>query len=256
MKKFYFVILIAVFFLQGCTTKTSSSVPSNGIMTKDEITFPDPDKTIYEKPLGVNLENIRKIEKGMSKDEIRKLIGTPHFAAGLARVVEWDYIFNLKEKAGDKDMICQYKIVFESDNYRAASMFWKDEVCANLVGGKEVAVRGSFLFDFASETLKHKDKEQIANLIDNVGKENIKSATVTGHTDLIGNYYYNLKLSQKRANSVKNELVENGVSQNKITTDGASEKYPVKDCDETLPRDELIKCLAPNRRANIDITKY
>ena len=125
MKKILLVVLavVGMLFLQGCTMKSSTKVPRNGIMTKDKVTFPKPEKSIYNKALGVNLENIRKIEVGMSKDEIRKLIGVPHFSAGLAYVVEWDYLFNLKEKAGDKDMICQYKVVYDFDTYKAASLF-------------------------------------------------------------------------------------------------------------------------------------
>lgn len=138
MKKFSLAVLavLGVFILQGCTTKSSEKVPRNGIMSENEITFPKPEKSIYNKALSVNLENIRKIETGMSKDEIRKLIGTPHFAAGLANVVEWDYLFNLKEKAADKDMICQYKIVYDFDTYKAASIFWNTQECKDFVNKK------------------------------------------------------------------------------------------------------------------------
>lgn len=262
MKKFSIIALavIGTLFLQGCSMKSSNKVPRNGIMTKDEVTFPKPEKSIYNKALGVNLENLRKIEVGMSKDEIRKLIGTPHFAAGLGYVVEWDYLFNVKEKASDKDMICQYKIVYDFDTYKAASLFWNTDECENFVNKKEKKesnkLSGDFLFNFASYEVKPSGKKEISNLVNKFGKENIKSICVLGHTDLIGGDKSNLILSQKRANSVKNEFVKNGVLANKITTSGAGESQPVKECDSKLSRNKLIECLAPNRRVNVDITTY
>lgn len=277
MKKFSLIALAVcgVLFFQGCSMKTSTEVPSDGIMNKDEVTFADPKDSIYDKPLDVNLENIRKIEKGMSKDEIRKLIGEPHFAAGLAYVVEWDYLFNLKEKAGDKDLICQYKVVFDSDNYRAASLFWKDKVCEDFVNKKDKIIApvvikqeikeekketfellGDFLFDFSSANLKQDGKKEVANLVNKFNKDSVKSIVVIGHTDLIGNKKSNLVLSKKRAEAVKNELIKNGISKNKITTNGVGESEPVKECSTKLAKNKLIKCLAPNRRVNVEITSY
>ncbi|QKF65261.1 OmpA family protein [Campylobacter corcagiensis] len=262
MKKLSLIVLviIGVIFLQGCTTKSSTKVPKDGIMTKDEVTFPKESKSIYNKPLEVNLENLRKIEVDMSKDEIRKLIGTPHFAAGLAYVVEWDYLFNLKEKAGDKDLICQYKIVFDFDTYKVASLFWKDQICEDFINKKDkkesFELSGDFLFNFASANLKQDGKKEIANLVNKFGKENIKEIVIVGHTDLIGSEKSNLNLSQKRANAVKNEFVKNGIAKDKIKTLGAGESEPVKECDSKLSKNELIQCLAPNRRVNVDITSY
>ena len=262
MKKILLVVLAVagMLFLQGCTTKSSTKVPRNGIMTKDEVTFPKPEKSIYKKALGVNLENIRKIEVGMSKDEIRKLIGVPHFSAGLAYVVEWDYLFNLKEKAGDKDMICQYKVVYDFDTYKAASLFWNTKECEDFVNKikktQSIELSSDFLFKFASANLNKNGKNEISNLVNKFGKENIKTIFVVGHTDLIGSDESNLILSQKRANSVKNEFIKNGILGSKITTSGAGESEPVKECDSNLAKNKLIECLAPNRRVNVDITTY
>ena len=259
MRKISLVVLaiLGAFILQGCTTKSSQSVPSNGIMSKDDVTFPDAEKSIYKKALGVNLENIRKIESGMSKDEIRKLIGVPHFPAGVARVVEWDYLFNLKKRAGDKDFICQYKVVFDSDDHKARSLFWKDESCENFVNEKEGYELDSFvLFDFASAKLEKSEKVKISNLVDEFGKNNIKSIVVIGHTDLIGDDDLNTILSLRRAKSVKDELVRLGIERDIITIKGLGKSDPTKECDSKLVRNKFIKCLKPNRRAQIEIKIY
>ncbi|MFG6448573.1 OmpA family protein [Roseateles sp. BYS180W] len=53
------------------------------------------------------------------------------------------------------------------------------------------------------------------------------SIALEGHTDSQGTQAYNLKLSQARAASVKNELVSRGVATERITTAGFSYDRPV-----------------------------
>jgi outer membrane protein OmpA-like peptidoglycan-associated protein len=47
---------------------------------------------------------------------------------------------------------------------------------------------------------------------------------VTGFTDTSGNAKYNLRLSERRAEAVKEELVKNGVSPDIITVQGRGEE--------------------------------
>ena len=227
MKKVSLVLfmVLGLVFLSGCVRKSSEYVPQDGVMTRDEVKFPELDNTWLKGAISPNMENLRKVEKGMSKDQIRRLIAPPHYAAGLAYVVEWDYLFNLKQKAGDKDEICQYKIVFD-DNYTAQSFFWNPASCESLVTGKKPKsesfnLSADFLFDFGSSKLKENGKTEISNLLAKYSKNDIKSIKIVGYTDPIGSESSNLKLSQNRANSVKNELVKQGVASSKILAYGA-----------------------------------
>lgn len=51
------------------------------------------------------------------------------------------------------------------------------------------------------------------------------------HTDNRGNDRYNLELSQKRANSVKEFLVENGISEDRVKAIGYGESKPLVQCE-------------------------
>ena len=55
---------------------------------------------------------------------------------------------------------------------------------------------------------------------------------ITGHTDWIGTDEANQKLSEGRANSVKNSMVERGIDPSRIETEGKGESQPV-DTNET-----------------------
>ena len=75
---------------------------------------------------------------------------------------------------------------------------------------------------------------------------------VTGHADRIGSQQANQKLSAKRAAAVAAYIKSKGVDA-PMDTLGAGKTQPVKACDDKLPRQKLIACLAPNRRVVVEV---
>jgi OOP family OmpA-OmpF porin len=78
-----------------------------------------------------------------------------------------------------------------------------------------------------------------------------RSLRVTGHADRLGPASYNLKLSGRRAETVKNYLMTKGVDGNDIQVVAKGESEPVKHCKGGATK-ATIACLAPNRRVEID----
>ena len=70
--------------------------------------------------------------------------------------------------------------------------------------------------------------------------------TVAGHTDSTGSEEYNQTLSQKRADSVKNALVQRGVAAYRINAVGYGESQPVGDNETEFGRQQ-------NRRVEVRI---
>jgi len=79
----------------------------------------------------------------------------------------------------------------------------------------------------------------------------IKTVTVTGHTDRIGSDKYNQKLSERRAKMVADYLASQGVDAGIITAVGKGESEPVVQCAGNKVTKKLISCLQPNRRVTI-----
>ena len=77
----------------------------------------------------------------------------------------------------------------------------------------------------------------------------ITAIVVSGHTDSVGSEAYNMKLGQRRADTVKSYLVERGVSSSKITTKSFGESQPVASNSTAEGR-------AKNRRAEVDVEGY
>ena len=76
---------------------------------------------------------------------------------------------------------------------------------------------------------------------------------VSGYTDRLGSQQYNQKLSERRADAVKAYLVKKGVDASKVDTMGMGKTLQIKSCPDGKDRKALISCLAPNRRAVVEI---
>lgn len=131
-----------LFTITGCTQKnilpTSHLTPGaqNGTVDANNLVFPDI-RTAWQKGgTIVNHQDIAKIRAGTTKDEIYKLIGTPHFSEGF-NAREWDYILKFYD-ANNKVETCQYKIIFNNGyegrmrdgEFTAADFHWQPASCA------------------------------------------------------------------------------------------------------------------------------
>jgi outer membrane protein OmpA-like peptidoglycan-associated protein len=93
--------------------------------------------------------------------------------------------------------------------------------------------------------------DDIANKIKALGGD--VQVRIIGHADATGSHARNRRLSKARARSVKSYLVAKGVKPGVITTSGRGDTQPVVQCDMSQPRDQLVQCLAPNRRVEIEV---
>ncbi len=79
----------------------------------------------------------------------------------------------------------------------------------------------------------------------------ITDVDITGYTDRLGSDKYNLKLSQRRADAVREYLIGKGIDGSRLKAYGKGEANPVVNCTEKN-RAALIKCLEPNRRVEVE----
>ena len=85
------------------------------------------------------------------------------------------------------------------------------------------------LFDTASYTLKPAARERLARISGIVLAYPDLRLEIEGHTDSVGSDAYNQTLSEKRAGSVRDYLVNNGVSINNVIARGLGKGNPVAD---------------------------
>lgn len=83
------------------------------------------------------------------------------------------------------------------------------------------------LFDFDSANLKPGAREKVARIAGILQSHPDLKIQVEGHTDNIGSDDYNQRLSQRRAESVRAGLVQQGVARDVVGTAGFGESKPV-----------------------------
>lgn len=112
------------------------------------------------------------------------------------------------------------------------------------------------LFAFGKARLKSADSTDLDTLADKLkGAGQIDSVQLLGYTDRIGSAEANQKLSERRAEAVRDYLVAHGVPAGVIQAEGRGAADPVADCPDQKGR-QLIACLAPNRRVVVNTTMH
>lgn len=84
-------------------------------------------------------------------------------------------------------------------------------------------------FDTDKSTLKEESLPELKKLVKLLKQNPEISILIEGHTDNVGLDDYNLELSEKRAKSVEEFLILNGISKNRLSHIGRGSKYPVSD---------------------------
>ena len=111
-----------------------------------------------------------------------------------------------------------------------------------------IALDSEVLFDVNKYDVRvHPEAEEVLKNLAIVLKEmDVKNFEIDGHTDSDGSDEYNQVLSEKRANSVKNFLVSQGVTA-EVTTKGYGESKPVasNDTAEGKQKNRRVEIIIP-----------
>lgn len=121
----------------------------------------------------------------------------------------------------------------------------------------QVKLEADSLFGFDQDALQADGKRALDKLLVELKDVNVQSIQVTGHTDRLGTQAYNTKLSTRRAESVRDYLVQvGGVSAGQVTVAGAGStqpETPYGECQGVKSSQKLITCLRADRRVEVDV---
>jgi outer membrane protein OmpA-like peptidoglycan-associated protein len=103
------------------------------------------------------------------------------------------------------------------------------------------------LFDFDSANLKPGAREKVTRVAAILKSHPDLKIEVEGHTDSVGSDGYNLRLSERRAESVRTSMVQQGVNRDVVGTAGFGESKPVATNGTAVGRQQ-------NRRVEIVVS--
>jgi outer membrane protein OmpA-like peptidoglycan-associated protein len=110
-----------------------------------------------------------------------------------------------------------------------------------------VLTLGDVLFETAEANLQPGAMSTIDRLADFMDEYPQRRVMIEGHTDSRGSDAFNLDLSERRADSVRDALVDRGVAADRLQAVGLGESYPIASNENTAGMQE-------NRRVEIVIS--
>jgi OmpA-OmpF porin, OOP family len=152
----------------------------------------------------------------------------------------------LKDSDGDMIYDVEDDCPFEPETYNGID---DDDGCPDEVPPELVIFKGvlkGIEFDFGKDTIRPVSKPVLDDAIEKLKKFPGVRVKIVGHTDNVGTPEANLDLSKRRAESVKQYLVDGGIDPSRIETDGKGQTEPEDTNDTEAGR-------AKNRRIVFDI---
>ena len=120
--------------------------------------------------------------------------------------------------------------------------------------GTVITLEDGILFDFGKSDIRPDAAQTLSTLATVLNNAKVPTAHIYGHTDSVSDEAFNQKLSEDRANAVKNELSKNGVSATLDAT-GYGETKPVAP-NENPDGSDNPAGRALNRRVEIYIPAF
>ncbi len=110
----------------------------------------------------------------------------------------------------------------------------------------QLIMPGNITFATNSADISSSFYTPLNNLAGSFKQFDQNSIEIVGHTDNVGGYQYNMALSQRRAQSVANYLISQGVNPSRVTTRGAGPDQPVANNSTESGRQQ-------NRRVEVNL---
>lgn len=110
----------------------------------------------------------------------------------------------------------------------------------------KVVLNADTFFDFDKATLKAEGRQVLDQVAEQASAMSLETLIAVGYTDSTGPAAYNVKLSERRANAVKDYLASKGVPADRIYTEGKGKADPVATNATRQGR-------AQNRRVEIEL---
>jgi outer membrane protein OmpA-like peptidoglycan-associated protein len=144
--------------------------------------------------------------------------------------------------------------LFYSENFNLSGIhdkskpFYMDIAMQPIKNGNKVILKNIF-FDTNSTELQDESTAELTKLIQFMNENPTIKIEVSGYTDNIGSDSFNQQLSENRAKTVANYLVNKGIAQSRIVYKGFGKTQPIADNNSEEGR-------AVNRRTEFKIIGY
>jgi type VI secretion system protein ImpL len=191
---------------------------------------------------------------------IARHTGKSMAAAGSEAGGNQDYLYASRQITFYSDQIREPDVPRILDNafLMSSSRNYIDSLRAQSLRAIEtITLESDTLFAFGRadfQSLKNEGQHQLSAIASKLlNTPNIGKIIISGHADQLGDSQGNLQVSKQRAQTIRTYLVGKGVPAELVVAQGEGSRKPLVNCDMQQPRTQLIKCLEPNRRVEIEV---
>ena len=200
---------------------------SNGERTENGFAFsniPKTGKYFYKlenmpDSMGIDLMEINIVEAGVSKKVVASLIKDEE-------ILKLRVMPNEEAKVEDSSTI-QIKIPNSTIDYSDFFEKYFNKVNVNIDESNKYRSDKNVEFSFDKYSITPSYKYFLDSLKEFIELHKNISVIIEGHTDNVGSNQYNMALSQRRANSVLNYLIDKGIDKKILTAMGIGEVRPI-----------------------------
>ncbi len=141
--------------------------------------------------------------------------------------------YNVRVKAPGK-----YSVTADADGYLFGTAYFQvDDQGRILARDQDIKLsetkggrtRLLVFFDFNSATLKPSSYPELNRAVHLMKAVPNMKVQIAGYTDSVGTDQYNRQLSQRRAEAVRDYIVQNGIAANRVTAHGYGKESPIAD---------------------------
>lgn len=180
-----------------------------------------------------------------SMRRVVRIVSEEEYNAWLAKQQSY-YLSNIRGKDSDPNKGKLLEVEIKANRESLYTMV--EQTLADSAGAAK-AIRLEYLqFDDGASSLTADSRYQLSDLADVLKKYPRLSIEISGHTDNVGDPAANLKLSQARANSVREALVAQGIEGNRLVAAGYGDSRPAGS-------NETADGRAKNRRTELKIIR-
>ena len=188
--------------------------------------------SIKKAVIQIHLTNHKHV--ALKNEEI--IISSPSNKKYFSLITDNEGHANVKVDVG-KNYIIQLKTIEDTTNYgnlnipplEATKVYTSPFVVEMIYDpGKEYTFH-HVEFDFGKANLKKESFKELNDLVEYLSHKKEINIEIDGHTDNVGSEVENKRLSQQRADAVKNYLVKNGIGGSRVKTIGFGSSSPIDD---------------------------
>lgn len=116
----------------SCLILSAFAMPNQAVVeqtTTEE--FPAFEKSYLKQVKRYEAGDVARLQANLNKDQVRHLLGNPHFDEGVFGPKVWNYVLDVRLPKSAQYQRCELHLEFDKHGF-VRNVHWKDSVCAQL----------------------------------------------------------------------------------------------------------------------------